>query len=80
MKEAVEKIVKALVENSEAVEVRERTGDKSAGTTVIEICVGAGDMGRLIGRDGRTIKAIRSLLYAASQKQRKRFVLDIIEN
>lgn len=78
MKEAVEKIVKALVDNSEAVEVRERAGE-SANTTIVEVRVGAGDMGRLIGREGRTIKAIRSLLYAASQKQRKRFVVEVVE-
>ena len=76
MKEAVEKIVKALVTEPDAVEVREREGEKGA---VIEVRVGAGDMGRLIGREGRTIKAIRSLLFAAGQKHGKRFVLDIVE-
>jgi len=78
MKEAVEKIVKALAEDKEAVEVREKSGE-SANTTVIEVRVAESDMGRLIGREGRTIKAIRSLLFAASQKHRKRFVLDVIE-
>jgi uncharacterized protein len=78
MKDAVEKLVKALVGDAEAVEVSEKPGD-SANTTVIVVQVGEGDMGRLIGREGRTIKAIRSLLYAASQKQRRRFVLEVIE-
>ena len=78
MKEAVEKLVKNLVGNAEAVEVSERAGE-SANTTVISVRVGTGDMGRIIGREGRTIKAIRSLLYAASQKQGRRFVLEVVE-
>jgi len=76
MKAAVEKIIRALVEKPDEVEVRENAGDKS---TIIEVRVAEGDMGRIIGREGRTIKAIRSLLYAASEKHRKRFVLQIIE-
>ena len=78
MKEAVEKLVKKLVGNADAVEVSERAGE-SANTTVISVRVGAGDMGRIIGREGRTVKAIRSLLYAASQKQGRRFVLEVVE-
>ena len=78
MKEAVEKLVKNLVGQPDAVEVSERAGE-SANTTVISVRVGAGDMGRIIGREGRTIKAVRSLLYAASQKQRRRFVLEIVD-
>ena len=76
MKEAVEKIVTALVDDKEAVKVFEETGERA---TVIKLRVAAGDMGRLIGREGRTIKAIRSLLFAAGQKHGKRFVLDIVE-
>ena len=78
MKEAVEKIVKALVDNTEAVAVSEKSGE-SANTTVVSVQVAESDMGKLIGREGRTIKAIRSLLYAASQKHNKRFVLEVIE-
>lgn len=76
MKRAVEKIVKALVGNPEAVEVSEASDGKSVR---LAVRVGAGDMGRLIGREGRTVKAIRSLLYHAGQKQGKRFQLDIVE-
>jgi predicted RNA-binding protein YlqC (UPF0109 family) len=76
MKEAVEKIIKALVDNADAVEVREEAGDKS---TVISVHVATGDMGRIIGREGRTIKAIRSILYSASQKHGKRFILEVLE-
>lgn len=76
MKEAVEKIVNALVDAKEAVEVSEETGDRA---TVIKLRVAEGDMGRIIGREGRTVKAIRSLLFAAGQKHGRRFVLDIVE-
>ncbi len=76
MKEAVEKIVNALVDDKEAVEITEEAGDRA---TVIKMRVAAGDMGRIIGREGRTIKAIRSLLFAAGQKHGKRFILDIVE-
>lgn len=76
MKEAVEKIVKGLVGDAESVEVSE----VEEGRTVrIEVRVGEGDMGRLIGREGRTIKAIRSILYYAGQKHGKRYQLDLIE-
>lgn len=76
MKEAVEKIIKALVDNADAVEIREEAGEKS---TVISVRVAENDMGRIIGREGRTIKAIRSILYGASQKHGKRFVLEVVE-
>lgn len=76
MKEAVEKIVTALVDDKEAVEVSEESNERA---TVIKLRVAGGDMGRIIGREGRTIKAIRSLLFAAGQKHGKRFVLDIVE-
>ncbi len=76
MKEAIEKIISALVDEKEAVEVSEEAGDRA---TVIKLRVAASDMGRIIGREGRTIKAIRSLLFAAGQKHGKRFVLDIVE-
>ena len=76
MKEAVEKIVNALVDDKEAVEITEEAGDRA---TMIKLRVAAGDMGRIIGREGRTIKAIRSLLFAAGQKHGKRFVLNIVE-
>ncbi len=76
MKEAVEKIIKSLVGEPDAVEVSEDVGDRA---TVIKVRVGESDMGRIIGREGRMIKAIRSLLFYAGQKQGKRIVLDIVE-
>lgn len=76
MKSAVEKIVKSLVGDADAVEVSEKSDGRS---TVIQVRVGEGDMGRIIGREGRTVKAIRSLLFYAGQKHGKRYTLDIVE-
>ncbi len=78
MKEAVEKIVKALVGDPESVEITERTD----GSSVIKygVRVARDDFGRLIGREGRTIKAIRSILYFGGQKHGKRYHLDLIED
>jgi predicted RNA-binding protein YlqC (UPF0109 family) len=76
MRETVEMIVKALVDDAEAVEVRE-VERKDA--LVIEIRVAQTDMGKLIGRQGRTVRALRSLVHAASIKQNRRYVLDIVE-
>jgi uncharacterized protein len=77
MKDAVELIVKHLVREAESVDVREVERDRS--TSVIEIRVAQGDVGKIIGRQGRTVKALRSLLHAAGEKQRKRYILEIVE-
>ena len=77
MKNAVELIVRSLVHDGEAVDVRELNRDSK--TTVIEVRVAESDMGKLIGRQGRTIKALRSLLHAAGQKQGRRYLLEIVE-
>jgi hypothetical protein len=77
MREAVELIVKHLVREAESVDVREVERDRS--TSVIEIRVAQGDVGKIIGRQGRTVKALRSLLHAAGEKQRKRYILEIVE-
>ena len=76
MRDTVEMIVKALVDDSEAVDVRETQGN---GTTRIEIRVASSDMGKVIGRQGRTVRALRALVYAAGVKQHRRIVLDIVE-
>ena len=76
MKESVEMIVKALVDEPESVDVRSTDRE---GTTLIEVRVSPGDMGKVIGRQGRTIRALRSLAYAVSLKKRHRYVLEIVE-
>lgn len=76
MREAVEKLVKLLVDDQVAVEVAERSERQS---TIISVRVAPGDIGKIIGREGRTIKALRSLVFAASQRQAHRFVLEIVE-
>lgn len=77
MKEAVEKIVFALADDKDAVEISETSEEK---TTSIRVRVAESDMGRLIGRQGRTVKAIRSLLFFAGQKHKRRFNLEILED
>ena len=77
MKEAVEKIIKALVGEPDAVEVSENADGKNVR---IEVRVAEHDMGRVIGREGRTVKAISSFLFAAGQKHGKRFMLDLVED
>jgi uncharacterized protein len=76
MKEAVEMIVRALVDDVEAVDVREV---KREGATLIEVRVAPGDMGKIIGRQGRTVRALRALAHAVSLKKKHRFVLEIVE-
>ena len=77
MKEAIEKIIKALVGEPDAVEVAESSDGKNVR---IEVRVSESDMGRVIGREGRTVKAIRSILFVAGQKLGKRFQLDLVED
>lgn len=76
MKELVEIIARALVDKPEAVEVTEVAGEQ---TTVIELRVAKEDLGKVIGKEGRTARAMRTILGAASMKIKKRSVLEIIE-
>ncbi len=76
MRELVEYIAKALVDNPEAVEVEEIEGKQ---TSVIELKVAKEDLGKIIGRQGRTARAMRTILNAASTKLNKRSVLEILE-
>lgn len=75
-KELIEYIVKALVDSPEVVEVKEIEGEQ---TSVIELRVAKEDLGKVIGKQGRTARAMRTLLGAASTKARKRSVLEILE-
>lgn len=76
MKELLVEIAKALVDSPEDVHVTEVEGEQ---TTVLELRVQNDDLGKVIGRQGRTARAIRTLLSAAGMKVHKRFVLEILE-
>ena len=76
MKELIEMIAKALVDNPDEVAVSEIEGDQ---TIIIELRVAQSDIGKVIGKQGRTAHAIRTLLGAAGMKLRKRFVLEILD-
>jgi predicted RNA-binding protein YlqC (UPF0109 family) len=77
MKELVEFVSKTLVDHPEGVEVRSIAGSQG---TILELRVNPQDLGKVIGRQGRTAKAMRTLLSAAGTKARKRFTLEIIED
>ena len=76
MKELVEVISKALVDDPDSVAVSERQDGR---TTVIEVRVADSDMGKVIGKQGRIAKAIRSVVKAAAAKEDKKVVVDIIQ-
>jgi predicted RNA-binding protein YlqC (UPF0109 family) len=76
MKELVEYIAKALVDNPDQVQVSEVIGDQ---TSVLELKVAKEDLGKVIGKQGRSARAMRTILSAASTKMKKRTVLEIIE-
>jgi uncharacterized protein len=76
MREAIEKIVKLLVDDTEAVDVREVQRN---GTSMIEVRVAQSDVGKIIGKQGRTIRALRSLARIAGAKKNHRYLLEIVE-
>ena len=76
MKELVEQIANALVDQPDKVQVREVVGEQ---TTGLELRVATEDLGKVIGKQGKTARAVRTLLAAAGMKVRKRFVLEILE-
>ena len=76
MKDLVLYIAKALVDNPDSVEVKEVAGEKA---TVIEIKVAESDRGKIIGKEGRIIKSIRTIVNSASAKTDKRATVEIIE-
>lgn len=76
LKELVEYIVKKLVDKPESVNVNEISGEQA---TIVELRVAPEDLGKVIGKEGRTARAIRTLLHAAATKERKRAVLEILE-
>ncbi len=74
MSELVEIIAKALVDNPDAIEVKEVQGEQS----IIELKVAPEDMGKVIGKQGRIAKAIRTVVKAAASKEHKRVMVEII--
>ena len=76
MKELVEILAKALVDSPDEVVVTEREDDKG---TVIELKVAPSDMGKVIGKQGRIAKAIRSVVKAAAFKENKKVIVEIIQ-
>ena len=76
MKELVELIAKALVDNQEKVQVSQINGEQSS---IIELKVAPEDVGKIIGKQGGNVQAIRVILGAAGMKLKKRFILEIIE-
>jgi len=77
MKDFIEFIIKHLVDKPDEVQVNEIAGER---TVVLELRVGEGDMGKVIGRRGQTVRSLRILLTAAAAKQGKRSVLEILED
>lgn len=76
LKDLIEYIAKSLVDHPDVVSVKEIPGEK---TVIYELKVGEGDLGKIIGREGRTAKAIRTIISAAAMKKGKRAVLEILE-
>ena len=76
MKELIEQIAKALVDNPDQVTVRAIEGEQ---TTVLELRVAQSDLGKVIGKQGRTARSIRTILSASGMKLKKRFTLEILE-
>ncbi len=77
MRDAIEMIVKALVDDSENVDIREV--EQRNGATLIEVRVAPEDMGKIIGKQGKTIRALRSLARIAGAKKNRRYLLEIVE-
>ena len=76
MKELVESIAKSLVDNPDRVQVTQIEGEQS---TILELKVAPEDLGKIIGKQGRNVQAVRVILGAAGMKLKKRFVLELIE-
>lgn len=76
MKELLELIARSLVDNPEEVQVTEVEGEQ---TTVLELRVAADDLGKVIGKQGRTARSIRTILASSGMKLNKRIVFEIIE-
>jgi predicted RNA-binding protein YlqC (UPF0109 family) len=76
MKELVQYVAKSLVNNPDAVEVKETEGETAS---VLELRVAKEDLGRIIGKQGRTAKSLRTILNAAASRTNRKVVLEIVE-
>jgi predicted RNA-binding protein YlqC (UPF0109 family) len=76
MKELVQYLAKSLVNNPDAVEVKETDGETAS---ILELKVAKEDLGRIIGKQGRTAKSIRTILNAAASRTNRKVVLEIVE-
>jgi len=76
LKELIELIIKGIVDNPDKVEINEIIGEKSS---IYEVRVDSDDIGKVIGRQGRNIKSIRTIVNAAAQKDNKRVVVEIVD-
>jgi predicted RNA-binding protein YlqC (UPF0109 family) len=76
LKEFIELIIKGIVDNPDKVEINELIGEKSS---IYEVKVDSDDIGKVIGRQGRNIKSIRTIVNAAAQKDDKRVIIEIVE-
>lgn len=77
MRDAIETIVKSLVDDKDAVNIGEV--EQRNGATLIEVRVSPQDIGKIIGKQGRTIRALRSLVRIAGTKHNRRYLLEIVE-
>ena len=76
MKELVQYLARYLVNNPDAVEVKETQGDTAS---ILELRVAREDLGRIIGKQGRTAKSIRTILIAAASRTNRKVILEIVE-
>jgi predicted RNA-binding protein YlqC (UPF0109 family) len=76
LKGLIEIIIKGIVDNPDKVEINEIIGEK---TSIFEVKVDSSDIGKVIGRQGRNIKSIRTIVNAAAQKDDKRAVIEIVD-
>jgi len=76
LKELIELIIKGIVDNPDKVEINEIIGEKSS---IFEVRVDPNDIGKVIGRQGRNIKSIRTIVNAAAQKDNKRVIIEIVD-
>lgn len=76
MRELIELIIRGIVDNSDKVEINEIIGEKSL---IFEVRVDSNDIGKVIGRQGRNIKSIRTIMDASAQKGDKRIIIEIVD-